>query len=182
MQDPAWEICLCLEFRRVLSRAVVKSAFLWGYAIFQVPGGRLADRFGARRVLTGGALWWGVFTALTASIPVATANTALMSCPKGVLTAALALFLGVRFMLGAGEAVMFPSSNRFVANWVPTGERGIANGVNFARVGAGACVTPPLIAAIMVRYGWRMSFWVCAVIGCAAGLAWFLLARDRPED
>ena len=46
---------------------VVLSAFLWGYAIFQVPGGRLADRFGARRVLTGGALWWGVFTALTAS-------------------------------------------------------------------------------------------------------------------
>ena len=161
---------------------VVLSAFLWGYAIFQVPGGRLADRFGARRVLTGGALWWGVFTALTASIPVATSNTALMSRPNGVLTAAFALFLGVRFMLGAGEAVMFPSSNRFVANWIPTGERGIANGIIFAGVSAGACVTPPLIAAIMVRYGWRMSFWVCAVIGCAAGLVWFLLARDTPED
>ena len=161
---------------------VVLSAFLWGYAIFQVPGGKLADRFGARRVLTGGALWWGVFTALTASIPVATSNTALMSPPNGVLTAAFALFLGVRFMLGAGEAVMFPSSNRFVANWVPTGERGIANGVIFAGVGAGACVTPPVITAIMVRYGWRMSFWMCAVIGCVAGLVWFLLARDRPED
>src|SRR5437879_9144234 len=101
----------------VVQLGVVLSAFLWGYAIFQVPGGKLADRFGARRVLTGGALWWGVFTALTASIPVATANTALMSCPKGVLTAALALFLGVRFMLAAGSAVMFPSAHRFAATW-----------------------------------------------------------------
>ena len=141
---------------------VVLSSFLWGYAIFQVPGGRLADRFGPRRVLTAGALWWGVFTALTASVPIETSNTVLASRPNGVLTAALALFLGVRFMLGAGEAVMFPSSNRFVANWIPTAERGIANGVIFAGVGAGACVTPPLIAAIMVRYGWRPSFWVCA--------------------
>src|SRR5436190_13212909 len=48
---------------------VVLSAFLWGYAMFQVPGGRLAERFGPRRVLTAGALSRGVFTALNASIP-----------------------------------------------------------------------------------------------------------------
>ena len=161
---------------------VVLSSFLWGYAIFQVPGGRLADRFGPRRVLTAGALWWGVFTALTASIPIETSNTVLASRPNGVLTAALALFLGVRFMLGAGEAVMFPSSNRFVANWIPSAERGTANGVIFAGVGAGACVTPPLITALMIHYGWRVSFWVCAVIGCLAGLVWFLLAKDTPEE
>ncbi len=145
------------------------SAFVVGYAIFQVPGGWLADRFGARRVLTAGALWWGAFTALTASVPAG-------------LGAALIVFLAVRFMLGAGEAVVFPSSNRFVANWIPTGERGIANGVIFAGVGAGAGITPPLIAAVMVRYGWRTSFWVCAAIGCVAGLVWYLLARDTPAQ
>ncbi len=145
------------------------SAFVVGYALFQVPAGRLADRFGSRRVLTGGALWWGVFTALTALVPAGSG-------------APLLCFLAVRFMLGAGEAVIYPSSNRFVANWIPTGERGIANGLIFAGVGAGAAVTPPLITAIMVRYGWRMSFWVCAAIGCAAGLLWFLLARDDPQQ
>jgi ACS family glucarate transporter-like MFS transporter len=145
------------------------SAFVVGYALFQVPAGRLADRFGSRRVLTGGALWWGAFTVLTALIP-------------GGVSAALLCFLAVRFMLGAGEAVIYPSSNRFVANWIPTGERGIANGLIFAGVGAGAAVTPPLITAIMVRYGWRVSFWVCAVIGCAAGLLWFLMARDHPGE
>ncbi len=144
------------------------SAFVLGYAIFQVPGGWLADRFGARRVLTAGALWWGAFTALTASVPAG-------------VGAALVVFLAVRFSLGAGEAVVYPSSNRFVANWIPTGERGIANGMIFAGVGAGAGITPPLITAVMLRYGWRMSFWVCAAIGCLAGLVWFLLARDTPE-
>ncbi|HLW80092.1 MAG TPA: MFS transporter, partial [Terriglobia bacterium] len=145
------------------------SAFVIGYALFQIPGGWLADRFGARRVLTGGALWWGVFTALTASVPAR-------------LGAALPAFLAVRFSLGAGEAVVYPSSNRFVAHWIPTGERGVANGVIFAGVGAGAGSTPLLITAIMARYGWRASFWFCAGIGCLAGLVWFVLARDQPES
>jgi len=148
---------------------LIFGAFPLGYALFQVPAGRLADRFGARRVLTGGALWWGVFTVLTALVPAG-------------IRSALFCFLAVRFVLGAGEAVIYPSSNRFVANWIPTGERGIANGLIFAGVGGGAAVTPPLIAAIMVHYGWRMSFWVCAAIGCAAGLLWFLLARDDPRE
>ena len=145
------------------------SAFVIGYALFQIPGGWLADRFGARRVLTAGALWWGVFTALTASVPAR-------------LGAALMSFWAVRFMLGAGEAVVYPSSNRFVANWIPTGDRGIANGVIFAGVGAGAGLTPLLITAIMTRFGWRASFWVCALVGCVAGVVWFWLARDTPES
>ncbi len=147
----------------------VFSAFVVGYALFQVPAGRLADRFGPRRVLTAGALWWGVFTALTALVPPG-------------IGAALVAFLAVRFTLGAGEAVIYPSSNRFVASWIPTGERGIANGLIFAGVGGGAAVTPPLITAVMVHYGWRASFWVCAAIGCVAGLFWFLLARDDPGE
>jgi len=136
---------------------LIFGAFPLGYALFQVPAGWLADRFGSRRVLTGGALWWGVFTVLTALVPAGIRD-------------ALLCFLAVRFVLGAGEAVIYPSSNRFVASWIPVSERGIANGLIFASVGGGAAVTPPLIAALMSRYGWRTSFWVCAVIGCAAGL------------
>jgi MFS transporter, ACS family, glucarate transporter len=147
----------------------VFSAFVVGYALFQVPGGWLADRFGARRVLTAGALWWAALTAATALVP-----------PH--VGAALLVFLAVRFVLGAGEAVVYPTSNRFVANWIPTNERGIANGLIFAGVGAGAGIAPLLITAAMVRFGWRMSFWVCSVLGCIAGLIWLLLARDRPEE
>jgi ACS family glucarate transporter-like MFS transporter len=147
----------------------VFSALVAGYALFQTLGGHLADRFGPRRVLTGGVVWWGVFTALTALVP---ANVPY----------ALLLFVAVRFLLGAGEAVIYPAANQFVACWIPVRERGIANGWIFAGVGAGAGLTPPLITYFMLHYGWRSSFWVCAALGLLAGGVWFIAARDTPEQ
>lgn len=145
------------------------SAFLIGYAVSQAPGGRLADRFGPRRILALGTIWWAVFTSLTAAVPAR-------------LAGALMLLIAVRFLLGVGEAVVYPSSNRLVASWIPSAERGFANGWIFAGVGAGAGVTPPLITYILLRYGWRWSFWTSAVIGLGAGVVWFLIARDKPEE
>ena len=148
---------------------LVFGAFALGYALFQTAGGWVADRWGPRRILTLGAIWWALFTALTASVPTAVAG-------------AFAILLLARFLLGTGESVMYPGSNRWVASWIPTAERGLANGIIFAGVGAGAALAPPLIAAIMIRYGWRASFTICAVAGLAAGAAWYGLARDDPED
>lgn len=147
----------------------VFSAMLLGYALFQTVGGRLADKFGPRRVLAGGVIWWGVFTALTALVPARIAG-------------ALLLFVAVRFLLGAGEAVIYPSANQFIARWIPAHERGIANGWIFAGVGAGAGLTPPFITYLMVHYGWRSSFWACAAIGFVAGAIWLAIARDTPAE
>jgi ACS family glucarate transporter-like MFS transporter len=147
----------------------VFSAFLFGYAMFQTTGGWLADRLGPRRVLAAGVLWWGVFSALTAFVS-----------PR--LGFALYVLIGVRFLLGAGEAIMFPASNLFVSRWIPSQEQGIANGLVFAGVGVGAGVTPTLIAYIMVHFGWRWSFWTSAIIGMLAGVIWYLVARDTPEE
>jgi MFS transporter, ACS family, glucarate transporter len=146
----------------------VFSAFVLGYALFQAPGGRLADHFGPRRILALGTIWWAVFTSLTAFVP-------------GGIAHALLILLLVRFGLGIGEAVVYPASNRLVASWIPSQERGIANGLIFAGVGAGAGVTPPLITYILLHHGWRWSFWISALIGLLAGGVWFLLARDAPE-
>jgi len=145
------------------------SAFLVGYALFQTPGGWLADRLGPRRVLTAGVLWWGIFTALTAVVSTK-------------LAFAVLFFAAVRFLLGAGEAIIYPASNQFVSRWIPSAERGIANGLIFAGVGVGAGVTPILITHIMVRYGWRWSFWMSAIIGLIAGTVWYFVARDTPEE
>ena len=147
----------------------VFSAMLVGYALFQTIGGRLADRFGPRRVLAAGVAWWGIFTALTAMVP---AN----------IEGALLIFVAVRFLLGAGEAVIYPSANQFVARWIPTTERGIASGGIFAGVGAGAGLTPLIVTYIMVHYGWRSSFWVCSILGFAVGAVWFVIARDTPAE
>jgi ACS family glucarate transporter-like MFS transporter len=147
----------------------VVTAMMIGYGLCQTMGGWLADRIGPRRVLTAGVIWWGIFTALTALVPAG-------------IRGALFLFVAVRFLLGAGEAVIYPSANQFISRWIPVRERGIANGWIFAGVGAGAGLTPLLITYIMVHYGWRSSFWVCALIGFIAGGIWFLAARDTPAE
>jgi MFS transporter, ACS family, glucarate transporter len=145
------------------------SSFLVGYALFQTVAGRLADRFGPRRVLAWGVTWWGAFTALTASVPAR-------------IGGALTLFIAIRFLLGAGEAVVYPASNQFIARWIPARERGIANGWIFAGVGAGASLSPPLITYLLLHYGWRASFWVCAILGVVAGAVWYGIASDDPGE
>jgi MFS transporter, ACS family, glucarate transporter len=147
----------------------VFSAFLWGYALFQTVGGSLAVGLGPRRVLAAGVLWWGIFTALTAAVPRSSAG-------------ALSIFIGIRFLLGAGESIIYPAANQFVARWIPAAERGIANGWIFAGVGVGAGISPPLVTRVMLHHGWRASFWVCAGIGVVAGAIWFAIARDTPAE
>ena len=147
----------------------VFSAFVLGYALFQAPAGRIADKLGPRLVIALATTWWGIFTALTASVTSA-------------LAGALIVLLLVRFFLGVGEAVVFPASNRLVASWIPSQERGIANGLIFAGVGTGAGIAPPLLTFVIVNFGWRWSFWISALIGGVAGAVWFLLARNTPQQ
>jgi ACS family glucarate transporter-like MFS transporter len=145
------------------------SAFLIGYAGFQVPAGWLAARFGPRLVITLGVMWWGVATALTTLIPPG-------------ISQAVVLLIGIRFLLGAGEAVIYPAANQFVARWAPKHERGFINGLIFAGVGAGSGLTPPLLAWFILHHGWRSAFWFSAVIGVVAGAVWWWFARDTPEQ
>jgi ACS family glucarate transporter-like MFS transporter len=145
------------------------SAFLIGYAGFQVPAGWLASRFGPRLVITWGVVWWGVATALTTLIPPG-------------ISQAVVLLIGIRFALGAGEAVIYPAANQFVARWVPVQERGFINGLIFAGVGAGSGLTPPLLAWFILHHGWRSAFWFSAIIGVVAGAVWWWFARDTPEE
>lgn len=147
----------------------VFSAFLVGYAIFQVPAGWLATRWGPRRALTVGAIWWGVTTACTAALP-------------STIAYAMAGLIAIRFLLGAGESVVYPAANQFVAQWIPFRERGFINGLIFAGVGAGSGLTPPLLNWLIAHHGWRAAFWFSAVIGIAVGVAWWFMARDFPED
>ncbi len=148
----------------------VFSSFVLGYALFQAPGGALADRIGPRKTLGLGVVWWGIFTVLITLLPPAAGG--------GLLFALLAS----RFLLGMGEAVVYPASNCVVAAWIPSSERGIANGFIFTGVGVGSAVASPLIAYLMQHDGWRVSFWVSAVLGLLAGGIWYFIARDNPKQ
>jgi MFS transporter, ACS family, glucarate transporter len=145
------------------------SAFLIGYAGFQLPAGWLATRYGPRRVLALGVLWWGVTTGLTALMPTGISH-------------AVMLLIAIRLALGAGEAVIYPAANQFVARWVPLQERGLINGLIFAGVGAGSGLTPPLLTWLITEQGWRAAFWFSAILGIVAGAVWWYSARDTPEE
>ncbi len=147
----------------------VFSAFVFGYALAQTPAGRLADWLGPRWTILAGVVWWGIFT---------TAITFLSPAPG----ASLVLLISARFLLGVGEAVVYPASNRLVAAWIPSAERGLANGIIFAGVGFGAGVTPPLVTWLMLNHGWRSAFWASACLGILAGIVWFFVARDTPAQ
>jgi ACS family glucarate transporter-like MFS transporter len=149
----------------------VFSAFLLGYALFQVPAGMLADRYGARRVLAAAALWWVAGTALLAAI-----GWGPLALGAGATLTAL---LVVRFVVGVGEAPTFPAAAQAVARWLPATRRGRANGLVIAAIGVGSAVAPPLISAVMVRWGWRAALLISALPALAVGLAW--LAMKEPQ-
>lgn len=147
----------------------VFSAFVLGYALLQAPAGRIADRMGARLILTVGVIWWAFFTTLITFL-------------SPTLSGLIILLIAIRFLLGVGEAVMYPASNCIVASWIPSAERGRANGIIFAGVGFGAGLAPPLITYILTHHGWRASFWLSASIGLVAGIIWYVIARDKPNN
>lgn len=105
----------------------VMSIFALGYALFQTPSGVMADRFGARKVLSGVVMIWSLFTALTGA----------------VWNYIVLLF--VRFLFGAGEAGAFPGISRAVFKWIPIGERGLVHGINFSGGRIGAAIALSLI-------------------------------------
>jgi MFS transporter, ACS family, glucarate transporter len=144
--------------------AWVLAAFAFGYALFQTPGGMLADRLGGRMVLTAVVAAWSLFTGLTA----AAWNLTSM--------------LVVRFLFGAGEAGAFPGMAKVVHAWIPVQERGLVKGINFSGSRLGAALAMPLVAGLIAQLGWKMTFLVLMGIGFAWALFWWRWFRDEPAE
>jgi MFS family permease len=142
----------------------ILAAFRWGYALFQIPGGWLGDRFGPRRALTGIVIWWSGFTSLTA---------ASWNAPS------MAVF---RFLFGVGEAGAFPIATRSLSRWMLPTERGYAQGITHAGSRLGAAFTPPIVVALIAAYGWRAPFFVFGALGLVWAGLWFWYYRDTPDE
>ncbi len=140
------------------------SAFVWAYAVFQVPGGWLSDRFGARGVLTGVVAYWSIMTAATAA------------------AFSGASFIVVRFLFGVGEAGAFPGATRAMQLWYPRRERGLVQGVTHSASRLGAAIAPPIVVLIMSEFGWRPVFYICGAVGLLWSLWWALAYRNLPEE
>ena len=143
---------------------MVFGAFALGYALAQIPGGWLADRMGPRLALALVVSVWSALTAFTG----AAWNLFSLVC--------------IRFVFGISEAGAFPGSARAICNWLPSGERGRANGVLFSGSRLGGALSFPLLAFMLMRWHWRASFWILGGLGGAWAVFWFLWFRDRPEN
>jgi len=142
----------------------ILAAFRWGYALFQIPGGWLGDRFGPRRALTVIVIWWSAFTSLTAA-----------SWGEFSMRA-------FRFLFGVGEAGAFPIATRSLSRWILPTERGYAQGITHAGSRIGAALTPPIVVWLIVSYGWRMPFFVFGLLGVFWAALWYWYYRDTPEE
>jgi ACS family glucarate transporter-like MFS transporter len=151
----------------------VFSSFLWGYAIFQVPAGQLGDTFGPRLTLTLAALIWCATSALTGFLP-----GTVFAGTLAVITSLLIL----RFLLGAGEAATFPVGARAIRNWTPIWERGFGNSIMIGGASVAAAVTSPLVSWLLVRVGWRASFYITSLAALVLAGVWHVSVKDHPAD
>ena len=138
------------------------SAFALGYALAQIPAGWFADRFGPRAALALVVTAWSTLTALTGA------------------AWSLTSLVGIRFLFGVGEAGAFPGSARAICNWLPPGERGRANGVLFSGSRLGAAFAYPLLAWMLARWHWRLTFGILGLLGVAWAVVWLFWYRDQP--
>jgi len=151
----------------------ILSAFVLGYALFQIPGGVLVDVIGPKRLLGLAMFWWSLFTAMTAL-----ADKLPLVRWLGVGWS----FIVVRFLIGVGEAPALPSANKVVGLWMAPEERALGNSIFIAGLGLGGAVAPPLVVWLMETWGWRTSFWVTGTLGLPLLLVWILVATNRPEE
>jgi len=129
------------------------AAFGYSYAIFQIIGGWLSDRFGARVMLTICATIWAVSSAATG------------------LVHSFGALVAIRLLLGIGEGATLPSQARALTNWFNKDRRGTVQGITHSFSRLGNAVTPPIVAALILYYSWRASF---VVLG-AATFIWVIL-------
>jgi len=153
-----------------VSMGVLFSSFVLGYALFQLPGGALADRFGGKLTLFVALIWWSVFTALTGI-----AGDVALYLGFSVMP----FFIFVRFLVGAGEAAAFPSYNRIVASELPEDKKGLGMGVSIGGIGVGAALTPPFVVLVMENLGWRWAFYLSALLGIVLALLWWVSVNEK---
>jgi MFS family permease len=144
---------------------LVHAAFTLAYAIFEIPGGWLGDRFGARKILTRIVVWWSIFTALT-----------------GGAWSLLSLIV-IRFLFGAGEAGCFPNIARAFSVWLPSAERAKAQSLLWICTRWAGAFTPVLVVLLLQIPGmtWRGAFVLFGAIGLIWGIVFYLWYRDDPR-
>ncbi len=151
----------------------ILGSFNLTYTLLMIPGGVFGERLGARRALALITVAWGVLSWLTGFAPSLLAASA---------AGAMVALVIVRLLVGATNAPTFPIVAGTIESWFPPGRWAFANAVSAAGLGIGQAAIGPVVTFLILHYGWRESFYALAPVGVLAGLWWYAVARDRPEE
>lgn len=143
---------------------VLSSAFFWSYTLMQIPSGAIVDKLGARLTYTIAVIWWSLFQAAIA------------------VTRSFGALIGMRVLMGIGESPAFPTNTRIMADWLPSSERGFANGLSSMGMAVGAGLMTPVVAWVIETFGWKISFIVTGALGLLWTIAWLYYFKDKPEE
>lgn len=145
-------------------QGAILSAFFAGYALFQIPGGMLADKFGSRKVMAFAIAWWSVFTTLTG------------------LIASYPILLLCRCVFGIGEASFPGGSWKTIATYFPPKQRATATAIQSSVNTLGPAIASLVAAGIIAAYGWRTVFIALGFPGLLIALAIWVYLRDKPSE
>jgi sugar phosphate permease len=148
------------------------AAFFWCYALLQIPGGWLGDRWGGRRALTLYVVAW--------SLAVAGMG----------LVGGLVSLIAMRALLGVGQAGAYATTAGFLRRWMPFSSRGFANSSVSLGGRAGGALAPALTSLLMAAAGiagmtsgrWRPVFVGYGVVGLVWAWLFWRWFRDRPRE
>jgi ACS family D-galactonate transporter-like MFS transporter len=143
---------------------LVMSAFSWTYAMAQIPGGVVLDRFGTRITYTASLVLWSIFTAAQG------------------LAVNIATLIGARLAMGAAEAPCFPANSRVLVGWFPQRERARANSVYSVGMYFGIAFLSPVLFWVTATFGWRVLFIAAGLIGVVFGLVFWKVYREPHES
>jgi MFS family permease len=142
----------------------IASAYLWTYALIQVPIGALLDKIGVKWMTRTGTILWSLATFMTA------------------LVSGYGLIILSRLLLGIAEAPVFPAASKATGYWFPLKERGLATSAFDASAKFSNVIGVPFVAFIVSLYGWRGAFWATGILSVLYGILFWIMYRDPSQS
>lgn len=144
--------------------ALISVIFVFSYAFGQAIFGKIFD-------------WVGTRIGFALSIGVWSVATALHAVAKGLLS-----FSIFRSILGIAEAGNWPGATKGNAEWFPTKERALAQGIFNSGAAIGGIIAIPLIAFLSVHFSWNMIFILVGLTGLVWLIPWMILVKSPPKS
>lgn len=144
--------------------ALITMCFMVAYGFSQLVSGKIYDKIGTRRGFALSAIIWGAADAFTS------------------MAAGIKSLIGFRMGLGLGEAGPWPGTTKSNAEWFPTKERALAQGIFGAAASFGGILAPVAIPILFIAFGWRMTFVIVGSLGMLWVIPWLVINKKSPKD